>query len=87
MSYEREEVRARLLWAVDEFLNMIEAQYVENEEYEECDIISFGIVAEVDWTDEEVSGSSSSYWFSNENRIFQRGFFGDLADSLRIAIR
>jgi hypothetical protein len=79
-----EELKMRLSLAVDQFVEGFFGEKGKNENW--FDVLAFGVVAEVEWIDEESGkeGSSAEMWFSNENRMFQRGFFTTLLDDLRL---
>jgi hypothetical protein len=72
---------------VEQFLDHLEEDFDINEDFTDCALSSVVICAEIFTTIEGKETVVPSYYSSNENAIWVRGFFELLTDYLRLPAR
>jgi hypothetical protein len=82
----REQRRQILNSAVEQFLDHLEEDFDKNEDFTECALSSVVVAGEIFTTTEGDETVVPSYWCSNENKIWARGFFELLTDYFRINV-
>ena len=82
----REERRQVLISAIEMFLDHIEEDFDNNPDFDVAALGSVMIAGEIH-AGMEGEYTVPSYWCSNENAIWQRGFFELLADYKKVNVR
>lgn len=86
----REQRKQIIMSAVEQFLDHLEEDFDEDSDYGEIEIGGVVICAEIATTvtedGEETGTTIPTYYCTNENAIWQRGFFEILSDYKRLKV-
>lgn len=83
----RDQRKAIINSAVKQFLDHLEEDFDEDDSYGDIELGSVVIAAEITMTKDSEGITIPTYYCSNENGIWQRGFFEILTDYKKIDAR